>query len=145
MVTVGVVGQEALPECLAVRRAVFIQEQQVPEDLEVDGLDPEALHVLARDAAGRAVGTARLRVLEGGRAKVERVAVLAAARGAGVGARLMDALEAEARRRGLVQVDLSAQVPVLGFYAARGYEAHGPEFMDAGIPHRKMTLRLGAP
>lgn len=135
-------GLDALPACLAVRHTVFIQEQEVPPDLEVDGLDPEALHVLATDDAGRPVGTARMRVLPGARAKVERVAVLAEQRGAGLGARLMDALEAEARRQGLRHVDLSAQVPVLGFYAARGYVAHGPEFMDAGIPHRKMTLEL---
>ena len=142
MATVRVAGPDELDECLAVRRVVFVQEQRVPLELEVDGRDPEALHVIARDEAGRAVGTARLRVTADGQAKVERVAVLATHRGRGIGAQLMSALEAEARRRGHRAVTLAAQTPALAFYAARGYEAHGPDFMDAGIPHRRMTLTL---
>lgn len=142
MTTVRVAGPDELPECLAVRREVFVAEQGVPIELEVDGLDPEALHVIARDDAGVAVGTARLRATVEGHAKVERVAVRATHRGHGVGALLMSALEGEARRRGYRAVTLAAQTPVLAFYAARGYVPHGPEFMDAGIPHRKMTLSL---
>jgi len=96
---------------------------------------------------GQPAGTARLRVVEG-LAKAERVAVLERFRGAGVGAALMRALEGEARRRGLDQMVLHAQVRVIPFYERLGYAAHGPVFDDAGIPHRAMRKRLvqaGAP
>lgn len=138
---VRVVGAADLPHCLAVRRAVFVDEQQVPEALEVDGLDPVCVHVLAQTDAGVPIGTARLRIKDGA-AKIERVAVLAAYRGTGLGVAVMDAVEAEARRMGLARAVLNAQVSVLGFYARLGYTAHGPVFDDAGIPHRAMSKPL---
>ena len=131
---------DELPDCLAVRRVVFVEEQGVEEALEVDGLDEACAHVVAW-AGDACVGTARLRITEGGAAKVERVAVLASARGTGLGHRLMDAIEAEARRRGLAEVVLNAQAAVIGFYAARGYVAEGPRFDEAGIEHQKMRRR----
>ena len=132
---------DELPACLAIRREVFVEGQNVPEDLEFDGLDGEAVHIIALYGAEPAA-TARLRSIPEGVAKAERVAVRAPFRGRGVGAQVMDALEAEARQRGLSTVVLSAQVPAIGFYEARGYEAYGSEFMDAGIPHRAMRLTL---
>lgn len=132
-----VASPEELPRCLAIRREVFIEEQAVPEDEEVDGRDGEALHFLAF-AGGEPVGTARLRITADGHAKAERVAVRAPWRGRGAGHAVMSALEAEALRRGHREVLLSAQVQVIPFYEARGYAAYGPEFMDAGIPHRRM-------
>lgn len=127
--------------CLAIRRAVFIDEQHVPEALELDGEDDACMHLLALDAGGRPVGTARLRVL-GENAKAQRVAVVAAARGRGIGAALMRALEDEARRAGAAKVTLSSQVHALPFYAVLGYVAHGDTYDDAGIPHRDMTKPL---
>lgn len=134
--------EDELDRCWAVRRIVFIEEQRVPEDLEVDGLDPECVHFVALEA-GRVIGTARLRPLaEPGLAKAERVAVLAEHRRLGVGARLMDALEAEARRRGLQAVVLNAQASAIEFYHRRGYVELGPRFDEAGIPHQKMRLSV---
>lgn len=135
------VALDHLPTCLQIRREVFIDEQRVPEADEVDGLDQACEHFMAF-LDGRPVGTARLRITDDGHAKAERVAVLKPHRGQGVGHALMTALEARARALGHRELVLSAQVEAIPFYLARGYQAHGPEFMDAGIPHRKMRLHL---
>ncbi len=124
-----------------VRRAVFIIEQQVPEELEWDEADATALHVLAQDAKGRAIGTGRL-LQEGDMGHIGRMAVLREWRGQGVGASILETLIAAARERGLHEVVLNAQTHALGFYARRGFIAEGAEFQDAGIPHRRMRLRL---
>lgn len=129
--------------CLAVRRTVFIEEQRVEEAIEVDGLDEACAHAIAYADDGRCVGTARLRVTDGGDAKVERVAVLAEARGTGLGHRLMDVIEAEARRRGFTEVVLNAQASVITFYDRRGYAPEGPRFDEAGIEHQKMRRTWG--
>jgi predicted GNAT family N-acyltransferase len=132
----------ALATALEIRREVFIEEQDVPEDLELDGLDGEATHFLAR-ADGEPVGTARLRDYGDGLAKVERVAVREPRREEGWGERIMTAVEEHAREAGYDRVRLAAQVPVVGFYERLGYEVVGEEFMDAGIPHRSMEKPLG--
>ncbi len=133
-----------LPLALGIRRDVFIEEQGVPEALEVDGEDGRSAHLLAR-AGGRPVGCARLRAKAEGVWKVERVAVLAPVRGFGVGAALMGAAERFARDSGAASLSLSAQVPVLGFYEALGFEAFGEVFLDAGIHHRYMRKALTSP
>lgn len=122
-----------------IRRVVFIEEQDVPRDEEWDGRDPECLHFLAL-ADGRALGTARL--LPDGH--IGRVAVLAEARGLGIGLALMEAAIAAARQRGLPAAELAAQTHALAFYERLGFEAFGAPFMEAGIPHRNMALRLDA-
>lgn len=135
-----------LSACLALRRDVFIHEQQVPEAEEMDGLDGDCLHVLARTedgtAEGAPVGTARLRLGQDGRAKIQRVAVARHCRGTGLGRRLMAHVLAEAAARGARQAVLGAQLHALGFYESLGFVAEGPEFDDAGIAHRMMVLPL---
>ncbi|MGW3526314.1 GNAT family N-acetyltransferase [Streptomyces olivaceus] len=138
--------------CFAVRKDVFVAEQQVPEDIEYDAHDAGAVHVLAVREDGVPLGTGRL--LHGASAAAKngdgdpavgslgRLAVTAAARGLGVGAALVRAVEDAARARGLTAVDLHAQTHALGFYQRLGYEAYGPEFPDAGIPHRAMRRAL---
>lgn len=127
--------------CRALRRAVFIEEQGVSEADEVDGLDDQAIHLLAT-LDGTPVGSARL-LVQGETGKVGRVCVLASARGTGLGAALMRAAVDEFRRiPGVKQVKLGAQTHALGFYERLGFAAFGPEYMDAGIPHRDMVLAL---
>jgi predicted GNAT family N-acyltransferase len=138
--TLTVAETRDLEACLALRRVVFIEEQAVPEDLEVDGLDESAVHLLAV-LDGRPVGTARL-LVERDHAKIGRVAVLREARGQGIGAALMAEAVAALRRRGVREAHLGAQVHALAFYERLGWEAHGPEFDDAGIPHRAMRMAL---
>lgn len=119
---------------------MFVAEQGVPEELEVDGLDPGCAHFLAH-LDGAAVGTARLRVL-GGKAKIERVAVLADRRDAGIGRALMDAVEAHARGAGFATAVLNAQTRVAEFYERLGYRREGEVFLEANIPHVRMTKPL---
>ncbi|MFE0253103.1 GNAT family N-acetyltransferase [Streptomyces sp. NPDC059010] len=137
--------------CLAVRKDVFVGEQGVPEDIEYDAYDATAVHVLAVREDGVPLGTGRLLHGEAAAAKaggdpavgsLGRLAVTQAARGLGVGAALVRAIEDAARTRGLVAVDLHAQTQALGFYERLGYVAYGPEFPDAGMPHRAMRRAL---
>lgn len=118
----------------AIRRQVFVREQQVPEALEWDGLDSEALHLLAEDADGAAIGTARL--LSSG--QIGRMAVLAEHRRQGVGRALLRELLRIAEDEGRTRLFLNAQVSALPFYAGLGFEAEGEVFEEAGIPHRRM-------
>ncbi|MDX6353446.1 MAG: hypothetical protein QOF98_349 [Streptomyces sp.] len=132
----------------AVRHEVFVVEQGVPAELEWDGKDGRAAHVLAEGAgAGRLLLGADAAAKNGGdpdTAVLGRLAVLRSARGGGVGAALVRALEDEARRRGLRGVYLEAQVHAIAFYERLGYTAYGPQFPDAGIPHRAMRRDFGA-
>lgn len=128
--------------CLDIRWTVFVGEQRVPEEEELDAHEEEATHFVAFDDA-RAVGTARLWVSPEGHAKAQRVAVLADVRGRGFGVALMEALEAEARRRGHTALRLSAQVSAIPFYERLGFEPFGEHFWDAGILHREMHKALG--
>ncbi|TLS39862.1 GNAT family N-acetyltransferase [Streptomyces montanus] len=137
--------------CFAVRKEVFVVEQQVPEDLEYDAYDAEAVHVLAVREDGAPIGAGRLLYGEAVAAKtggdpsvgsLGRLAVVRSARGLGVGIALVRAVEDAARARGLTAVDLHAQTHALGFYERLGYAAYGPELPEAGIPHRAMRRSL---
>lgn len=118
-----------------IRRAVFIEEQEVPEYMEWEAIDPHCDWFVAR-VGGQTVGVARL-TAEG---RIGRMAVLPAWRGKGLGSALLRAALARARELGRTQVVLSAQVRAMPFYLRFGFKAEGPEYMDAGIPHRKMLL-----
>lgn len=126
--------------CMAIRRTVFVQEQNVPEELEQDDHDATAVHLLAV-ADGVPVGTARL-LIDGTTAKIGRVALLPQARGKGAGAALMRAALDELRARGVTTAKLGAQTHALVFYEKLGFSAYGPEYDDAGIPHRDMSRTL---
>ncbi|GHG11460.1 MULTISPECIES: GNAT family N-acetyltransferase [Streptomyces] len=145
------VGEDDLEKCFAVRRAVFVEEQGVPRELEYDTYDSTAVHVLAVRADGVPLGTGRLLHGEDATGKtgadasvgsLGRLAVTGDARGLGVGAALVRAIEDAARERGLAAVDLHAQTHALGFYERLGYAAYGGEFPDAGMPHRAMRRAL---
>lgn len=134
-VTVSIVDwPERKAELIAVRRAVFIEEQSVPESVEIDGRDPHCYHVLACDRAGRPVGTARLDK-DG---KIGRMAVLPEYRRSGVGARILRAIMDCGRAEGITDFHLSAQIDAVGFYRKMGFEPYGGEFEEAGIKHVNM-------
>jgi predicted GNAT family N-acyltransferase len=120
---------------------VFVQEQGVPPDIEDDGLDEMCVHFVAV-VCGEVVGTLRLRPLDGGAAKVERVAVRAEGRGRGWGRALMDAVEHAAARQGWARLVLHAQESVVGFYERLGWVVVDDRFFEADIPHRRMTRDL---
>lgn len=120
------------------RRQVFIVEQGVPESMEWDAADAACIHALAHDMTGLPIGTGRLL----SDSHIGRMAVIPAWRRHGVGSAVLDFLIESARQRGHEAVHLNAQTHALDFYIRHGFIAHGDEFMDAGIPHRKMTLKL---
>ncbi|MGV6840355.1 MAG: GNAT family N-acetyltransferase [Planktomarina sp.] len=126
--------------CHDIRKAVFVVEQNVPEDLEIDGEDDVALHVLARSGQ-TPVGTARV-LMYGTTAKIGRVCVLKSHRGKGIGAVLIEECQNLARGKGATRAILGAQVSAIGFYEQLGYRAYGDVFDDAGIPHKMMEASL---
>lgn len=127
----------ARAQAAPIRVAVFVEEQGVPAEIEMDELDTHSVHALAYEGAA-AVGTGRLLP----DAHIGRMAVLKAWRGRGVGSLILDALVEAARRRGERHVALSAQVHALAFYRAHGFEAEGPEYQEAGIAHQAMRRAL---
>ena len=137
--TVSIDLTRDLQTCFELRRIVFIDEQGVPVSEEIDALDPECLHLLARDG-DMAVGTARVH-LSGQIAKIGRVCVLKSHRGSGLGAALIRAAMDVARDKATT-AKLGAQVSAIGFYEALGFVAQGPVYDDAGIDHRDMVRPL---
>ncbi len=135
--TVHVVSlHDGEPLLRAVRESVFMREQNVPAELEWDGLDESCRHVLALDGQGNAIGCGRM--LPDGH--IGRLAVLKEWRGRKVGSTLLEALLDYARSQNYPQVEVSAQVQALPFYRRFDFEEEGEVFMEAGIPHRKMRL-----
>ena len=118
---------------------VFVREQGVPPDIELDPDDRRAIHFLA-SIDGKAVGTARI-VARRASVKIGRMAVLKGFRGKGVGARLLTHALAAAHKLGARKIYLHAQVAVLGFYEKAGFVCVGLVFDEAGIPHRKMVWK----
>jgi len=118
----------------AIRERVFVVEQGVPRELELDGLDAGADHVLAWGPDGHPAGCGRM-LADG---HIGRMAVLPAHRRRGVGGALLAALLERARERGLSRVFLHAQVTAAPFYESHGFASEGDVFLDAGIPHRYM-------
>lgn len=130
--------EQARNEAGPVRHQVFVLEQNVPPELEMDEHDDECRHALATNADGTVIGTGRL--LPDGH--IGRMAVLATWRGTGAGSALLAALLNEARRLGYPEVVLSAQYHARGFYERHGFQAHGSTYQEAGIEHIEMRLRL---
>jgi len=122
----------------AVRQAVFIVEQSIPEAMEWDADDAICRHALAEDASGTPVGCGRL-LADG---HIGRLAVLSAWRDRGVGSALLERLVDLARSLGHSRVILNAQTQAMPFYARHGFAAVGDEFMEAGIPHQAMARSL---
>jgi predicted GNAT family N-acyltransferase len=123
------------------RIRVFCDEQGVDPELEVDGLDDEATQVIALDETGL-IATCRLRYPDPGACKLERMVVEARHRKLGVGGRLLNASEEEARKAGAETMVLNSQLRAQAFYASHGYAPEGETFMDADIEHIRMTKAL---
>lgn len=134
-----------MAEALAIRFAVFVEEQGVPpaEELdEHDRDDAKARHALVRAPNGAAIAAGRFYARDAATAQVGRMAVLAPWRGRGAGALLLDALVAEAARAGFARAHLHAQTHAAGFYHRAGFRRDGAELWDAGILHEPMSLDL---
>ena len=126
------------PLLRVIREKVFMQEQGVPAELEWDGLDNVCHHALALTTNGEAIGCGRISP-DG---HIGRVAVLPEWRGKRIGSAILELLVDYARSQNYAQIELNAQVQAIPLYKNFGFEAKGKVFMDANIPHRKMTLKL---
>jgi len=122
----------------AIRQEVFVLEQLVPLEEEIDALDAQCVHAVAFDPLGAAVATGRL--LPDGH--IGRMAVQKPFRGQGAGSAVLTTLTQVAREKGFAEVVLSAQTHALGFYVAHGFIAEGREYLDANIPHILMRKPL---
>ncbi|MBA7601620.1 Acetyltransferase [subsurface metagenome] len=124
-----------------VRKQVFVEEQGISEDLELDEHDMEAMHMVVKDGE-RIVGTARVLFLAASQAKLERMAILKLFRHRGIGKGIISFLDEEFTNRGIEQVVLHAQYSAVNFYKSCGFEESGSPFWEAGIKHVKMQKRL---
>ena len=130
--------QTDLEACYTIRIEVFCREQEISREIEFDGLDAECRHYLAR-IGNEAVGTARVRPLIDGALKIERVAVLASHRKSQIGRDLMERALVDARKSGARSGVLHAQSSAAAFYLKFGFRQEGETFLEAGIPHVRMT------
>jgi predicted GNAT family N-acyltransferase len=126
--------EKAREEASRIRFAVFVEEQRVPPEIEMDEFDAVSVHALARSGDGKVVATGRL--LPDGH--VGRMAVTAPWRGKGVGGKMLEALVEAARKRGDGVVILSAQTHAVAFYRRYGFTEEGAVYEEAGIPHQTM-------
>jgi len=124
-------------ELTSVRRAVFIEEQNVPESIELDNRDPDCFHVLASDTKSLPVGTARMN----SKGKIGRMAVLQNYRRQGIGRKMIQALMDYGRKNSITDFHVSSQVTAVGFYKKMDFEPFGEEFLEAGITHINMKLK----
>jgi predicted GNAT family N-acyltransferase len=130
--------EKARAEASRIRFVVFVEEQRVPLEMELDELDPQCVHALAFSREGVPVATGRLLP----DAHIGRMAVLKAWRGQGIGGAILERLVVAARARGEREVALSAQTHALDFYRRHQFQDEGDTYLDAGIPHRMMRRLL---
>lgn len=128
-------------QCLEIRKEVFVEEQNVPLELEVDEYEKESVNILLT-LDDRPIGTVRYRDMGDGLIKVERMAVRKIARGLHLGQALMNFVHIHAEENGYTRAKLGAQVHALNFYEKLGYHVSSDEFDDAGIPHKYMEKEL---
>lgn len=128
--------------CVVIRYRVFVLSQNVPEDLEIDGNEDTSVHYLALDGDAP-VGTARYRIVGGDIGKIERMAVLPEHQRRGVGTALVRRLVDDLKALGtIVTIKAGAQTHALPFYQRLGFDAAGPEYLDAGILHRDVFMKV---
>lgn len=134
-------SREELEQAYHIRMIVFVEEQEVPAEEELDEHDATATHFLAYEH-GSAIAASRLRYTDEGYGKLERICVLKAHRGKSVGQQLIAAMEEEIKHQNYHKAKLNAQTHALNFYKKLGYHVISDEFMDAGIPHVTMVKDL---
>ena len=132
-----VTEQQELEQVFSVRTQVFVHEQNVPEEEEIDHLEEESIHFLVTDEEGNPAGAGRFRVVDE-EGKVERICVMPEFRSKGVGKALMNAIEQYGLTKHIKTFKLNAQNQAIPFYEKLGYSVTSDEFMDAGIPHHTM-------
>jgi hypothetical protein len=131
---------EAKSQVMPIRHEIFIKEQKVPEELEWDEFDQNALHAIVKKE-NQVIGTARL-IIDNTIAKIGRMAIQKECRQQGIGQELLSTLIQRAKEKGAQECILHAQTHAIAFYAKADFEPNGPIFDEAGIPHVEMRLIL---
>ncbi|MCM3707086.1 MULTISPECIES: GNAT family N-acetyltransferase [Cytobacillus] len=135
-----VTSEQEMQDALSIRKQVFVGEQNVPLEEEIDQFEDEAVHFVLYNN-GTPAGAGRFRTVDGN-GKVERICVLKDHRKSGSGKAIMDKIEEHAMKQGLPALKLNAQTQAIPFYEKLGYQVISEEFMDAGIPHRTMKKTI---
>lgn len=133
-------NEEELNEAFVIRKKVFVTEQNVPMEEEIDQYENEATHFILYDESAP-IGAGRFRIIDG-YGKVERICILKEARKNGAGKAMMDEIEKFAQKKGLKKLKLNAQTHAIPFYDKLGYRISSEEFLDAGIPHKTMIKSI---
>jgi predicted GNAT family N-acyltransferase len=133
---------QQLEDGFHVRREVFIKEQHVPEEEEIDGYEEEATHFVLYDDQAQPVGAGRLRTISTDVGKIERICIMKQARDTGAGKLLMESIESFAHKVGVHKLKLNAQTHAEGFYERLGFKTVSERFFDAGIPHVTMVKTI---
>ncbi|PTY75874.1 GNAT family N-acetyltransferase [Heyndrickxia sporothermodurans] len=140
MKVIQVETEEQLNDAFTIRKKVFVEEQHVDVEEEIDQYEENSEHFVLYDE-NNAAGAGRFRILDG-KGKVERICILPAYRGKGAGKIVMDAIEQYATQQDVHVLKLNAQTHAIPFYEKLGYKVISEEFMDAGIPHKTMEKRI---
>lgn len=133
--------EEQLSDAYNVRKKVFVEEQHVPENIEIDENENSSTHFVLYNDDGQPIGAGRFRIVEG-KGKVERICVLPEYRGLGAGVHIMQKIEEHAKKLPIEELVLNSQSYAVPFYEKIGYQTISDEFMDAGIPHRAMAKKI---
>ena len=133
--------QQELEQVFSVRTQVFVHEQNVPEEEEIDHLEDASIHFLVTDEDGKPAGAGRFRVVDA-EGKIERICIMPEFRSNGVGKALMNSIEQYALSKNIKTFKLNAQNQAIPFYEKLGYTVTSDEFMDAGIPHHTMKKHV---
>ena len=141
MKSIIVQNQQQLEEAFAIRKKVFVEEQNVSLEEEIDQYEEDAAHFLLYDDQDQPIGAGRFRVIDE-IGKVERICILSEQRGTGAGKHIMESIETYAHENGIHKLKLNAQTHAISFYEKLGYEIVSEEFLDAGIPHRTMVKQM---
>lgn len=133
---------KGIEDAYTVRKKVFVEEQGVPLNLELDEFDQEATHFVIYNEQDLPIGAGRMRGVPNAHGKIERICILSEYRGKHLGNLIMNTLEEHARKHSMKKLLLNAQSYAVPFYEKLGYQVTSPEFMDADIPHRAMEKIL---
>ncbi|MEI2368155.1 GNAT family N-acetyltransferase [Niallia circulans] len=141
MEVVIVKTDKELKDAFYVRQTVFVQEQNVPIEEEIDAYEEESVHFVLYDDDKKPIGAGRYRTFDE-YGKVERICILSTNRKGGAGKAVMNKIEEYALNNGAPALKLNAQTQAIPFYSKLGYEVISDEFLDAGIPHKTMIKHL---
>lgn len=141
MKVVVVNNEKQIQDAFNIRNIVFVEEQKVPLEEEIDQFEDVATHFVIYNDKNEAVGAGRFRDIDG-YGKIERICVLPEYRKSGTGKLLMTEIIEYARDKQFTKVKLNSQNHAIPFYEKLGFKVCSEEFMDAGIPHKAMELHL---